>query len=75
MRQNRQHVPAGGAISVELLLRNLPGAVYRCDGAARSRFTFVSDGVHTLTGYPASAFKGAGGRSYASIVHVQDRRH
>jgi diguanylate cyclase (GGDEF)-like protein/PAS domain S-box-containing protein len=64
--------PAPAAVSLDLLLRNLPGAVYRCDGATRCRFAFVSDGVHKLTGYDATAFTGSRGRTYASIVHPED---
>jgi diguanylate cyclase (GGDEF)-like protein/PAS domain S-box-containing protein len=79
MNRDRQQGVVDGAprprapISVDLLLRNLPGAVYRCDGALRARFAFVSDGVRKLTGYPATAFTGRNGRTYASIVHAQDR--
>ncbi|WP_332876947.1 putative bifunctional diguanylate cyclase/phosphodiesterase [Massilia sp. S19_KUP03_FR1] len=72
-RQNAVSDGAQAAISLDLLLRNLPGAVYRCNGADRSRFAFVSDGVHKLTGYGASAFTGSPARRYASIVHPEDR--
>jgi len=79
MTQARQNALNAGAplrcrpISLDLLLRNLPGAVYRCEGSARSRFAFVSEGVRKLTGYGVTAFCGAHARSYASIVHAQDR--
>jgi len=79
MTQERQNAVTDGAtrpraaISLDLLLRNLPGAVYRCDGAIRARFAFVSEGVRKLTGYAASAFTGKNARTYASIVHAQDR--
>jgi diguanylate cyclase (GGDEF)-like protein/PAS domain S-box-containing protein len=65
--------PAHAAVSLDLLLRNLPGAVYRCNGAIRSRFTFVSDGVQKLTGYGAKAFTGAHARTFASLIHPEDR--
>lgn len=70
-RDGAQSAPA--PISLNVLLRNLPGAVYRCDGATHTRFAFVSDGVRKLTGYPATAFTGANARSYTSIVHAHDR--
>jgi diguanylate cyclase (GGDEF)-like protein/PAS domain S-box-containing protein len=74
MMQDRQNtLQDSAAVSLDLLLRNLPGAVYRCDGTARTRFAFVSDGVRKLTGYPAADFNGSTGRSYTSIVHAQDR--
>ena len=77
MSQERSHaIPQGvarAALSIDLLLRNLPGAVYRCHGAERARFAFVSDGVRKLCGYTAAAFHGASGRAYGTIVHTQDR--
>jgi diguanylate cyclase (GGDEF)-like protein/PAS domain S-box-containing protein len=65
--------PRCAAVSLDLLLRNLPGAVYRCEGNARTRFSFVSEGVRKLTGYTVAAFCGSHARSYASLVHAQDR--
>jgi PAS domain S-box-containing protein len=79
MTQERQNAVSDGAprarasISLAILLRNLPGAAYHCDGPLRARFAFVSDGVRKLTGYPASAFTGKHARTYDSIVHPHDR--
>jgi len=79
MSQSRQNAvtdgaaPAQAALSLELLLRNLPGAVYRCNGASRARFDYVGAGVHKVTGYGARAFTGSHARTYASIVHPEDR--
>jgi diguanylate cyclase (GGDEF)-like protein/PAS domain S-box-containing protein len=79
MTQERQNAVTDGAprarasISLAILLRNLPGAAYRCDGSLRDRFAFVSDGVRKLSGYPASAFTGKHARTYDSIVHPHDR--
>jgi diguanylate cyclase (GGDEF)-like protein/PAS domain S-box-containing protein len=38
------------------LVKNIPGAVYRCEAVPPYRDEFVSDAVLELTGHPASAF-------------------
>jgi diguanylate cyclase (GGDEF)-like protein/PAS domain S-box-containing protein len=72
-RPASSHSAARAAISIDLLLRNVPGAVYRCDGATRGRFAFISDGVHKLTGYKPAAFTGAHARTFTTLVHAADR--
>ena len=54
------------------LVANVPGVVFRAsDDAAQTTF-FVSEGIETLTGYPASDFIANKKRSYASIIHPED---
>jgi len=61
------------ALSLDLLLSNLPGAVYRCLNDPEWTMEFISAGVERLTGYPAAAFIGAHPLSYASLIHSDDR--
>ena len=61
------------ALSLELLLQNLPGVAYRCRYDADWTMEFVSDGVEKLTGYPAAAFLARSGLNFASLIHPDDR--
>ena len=61
------------ALSLELLLRNLPGAAYRCLNDGDWTMEFVSDGIERLTGYPATAFMARPGLHYADIIFPEDR--
>jgi diguanylate cyclase (GGDEF)-like protein/PAS domain S-box-containing protein len=60
-------------LSLDLLLSNLPGVVYRCLNDPTWTMIFLSAGVETLTGYPPSAFTGDHAMSYASLIHPDDR--
>jgi len=61
----------------EALLRSMvdsiPGALYR--GACDRDWTmhWLSDEVETITGYPASDFIGNSVRTFASVIHPDDR--
>ena len=61
------------ALSLDLLLSNLPGVVYRCLNDASWTMEFLSAGIEQLTGYPVTAFSGAHAMSYASLIHPDDR--
>ena len=61
-------------ISLELLLGNLPGAVYRCLNDERWTMEFVSAGIEKLTGYPPSAFTARSAFTFASIIRPSDRQ-
>jgi PAS domain S-box-containing protein len=55
------------------LVANIPGAVYRCACDPDWTMQFLSDTIEDLSGYPAADFLGNRVRSYASIIHPQDR--
>jgi diguanylate cyclase (GGDEF)-like protein/PAS domain S-box-containing protein len=59
--------------SLEHLLRNLPGAAYRCRNDGDWTMEFVSAGVETLTGFPADAFLARPRLSFAGLIHPDDR--
>lgn len=54
------------------LVDSLPGAVYRCLNDAHWTMSYLSDGISSITGYPASDFVDNRQRSYASIIHPDD---
>ena len=62
------------------LVANIPGAVYRCtcdcrspDGPLTRTMVFLSEAVQEISGYPSSDFLNDCVRSFASIIHPQDR--
>ena len=55
------------------LVNNIPGMTYRCRLDADWTMLFVSDAVEELLGYPASDFIDNRVRSFASVIHPDDR--
>src|SRR3990170_1777970 len=58
---------------LESLVANVPAAIYRCAFKHDWEMEFMSDGIETITGYPASQFIGNEARSYVSVIHPDDR--
>jgi len=55
------------------LVTNIPGVVYRCELDPDWTVRYISEAIEDLAGYPASDFIEAA-RSYASIIHPDDRQ-
>jgi PAS domain S-box-containing protein len=55
------------------LVSNIPGAVYRCTLDPEGTMHFISDAIEEICGYPASNFIENSVRTYASIIHPDDR--
>jgi PAS domain S-box-containing protein len=55
------------------LVNNLPGVAYRCLYDEYWTMLFFSEGVERLTGYPMTDFINNSARSYASVIHPEDR--
>ena len=55
------------------LVANVPGAIYRCAPDVSWTMAVMSDAVAEITGHPASDFIGNAVRSYASVIHEDDR--
>ncbi|ABX07825.1 putative PAS/PAC sensor protein (plasmid) [Herpetosiphon aurantiacus DSM 785] len=55
------------------LMQSLPGVVYRCSPDINWGVTILSDGIETLTGYPASDFLHNTIRPFVSCIDPLDR--
>jgi PAS domain S-box-containing protein len=58
---------------VRSLLRNVPGAVYRCDVDAAFTMRLLGDEMERISGYPARDFIANADRTFESIIHPDDR--
>src|SRR5215210_1705118 len=56
------------------LLLNIPGAMYRCAAKSDWDMEFISDNIESMSGYPASDFIGSSVRTFASLIHPDDRK-
>jgi diguanylate cyclase (GGDEF)-like protein/PAS domain S-box-containing protein len=56
------------------LLLNIPGAMYRCAARSNWDMDFISDNIEAISGYPASDFIGSRVRTFASVIHPEDRQ-
>ncbi len=64
--------PLASALSYKTLLLNLPGIVYRCKNDADWTMLILNEGIELITGYSRLEFLD-GKRSYASLIHPEDR--
>jgi diguanylate cyclase (GGDEF)-like protein/PAS domain S-box-containing protein len=58
---------------LELLLQNVPGAVYRCRNDGHCTVEYISSGIEGLTGYPFTAFMPPHGLKFSNIILPEDR--
>ena len=69
---------AGGASSFQpgepfrVLLDHLPGAVYRCEVEAPWTMDFISEGIASITGIPASEYLQGRFRRFSDAIHPDD---
>ncbi|HIF51887.1 MAG TPA: PAS domain S-box protein, partial [Thiotrichaceae bacterium] len=56
------------------LVGNVPGVTYRCACDEHWTMEFISDNVELLSGYPVTDFLQNTVRTYASIIHDDDRQ-
>jgi len=55
------------------LVSNIPGIVYRCANDSDWTMHYISEEIKQVSDYPASDFINNAVRSYASIIHPDDR--
>ena len=55
------------------MVSNIPGAIYRCKNDLDWTMEFISYEIREISGYPASDFIQNKTRSFASIIHPDDR--
>ncbi len=55
------------------MIQNIPGAVYHCANDPEWTMYYISPAIETISGYPCSEFIENRVRSYASIIHPDDR--
>ena len=57
---------------IESVASRLNGFFYRCQNDAGYTMLFMTDGIDTMTGYPASDFINNRVRTFTSVVHPKD---
>jgi PAS domain S-box-containing protein len=73
-REGLAHTALGGSEEkFRTLVANVPGAVYRCGADPPWTMAFCSDEIQKITGFPASDFIGNSRRTFASVIHDDDR--
>ncbi|MDQ3647526.1 MAG: PAS domain-containing protein [Actinomycetota bacterium] len=55
------------------LMANVPGAIYRCAPDRDWTMELISDEIERISGYPPGDFIDSAVRSFASIIHPEDR--
>jgi diguanylate cyclase (GGDEF)-like protein/PAS domain S-box-containing protein len=58
---------------LEALISNVPGAIYRCSPESDWAMQFLSDEIEAISGHPAAEFIGSSVRTFASVIHPDDR--
>jgi len=66
-------LPSPGLDLLDSLARRFPGVLYRCSADEHWTMSYLSPGIEALSGFPAEAFVGNRERSYASLIHPEDR--
>jgi PAS domain S-box-containing protein len=55
------------------LVANIPGALYRCACDEHWTMELLSDEIEEISGYPATDFVDSAVRTFASVIHPDDR--
>ena len=55
------------------LVANVPGAIYRCACDEHWTMLWLSDEIEEISGYAAADFIGSRVRTFASVIHADDR--
>ena len=60
-------------LELAALVANVPGAIYRCAIDDDWTMAVISDEIGRISGYPASDFIRSARRTFASVIHPDDR--
>jgi len=63
----------GRDVELAALVANVPGAIYRCALDSDWTMSVISDEIERISGYPPSDFVQNNVRTFASIIHPDDR--
>ncbi len=63
----------GGDVELAALVANVPGAIYRCALDADWTMSVISAEIERISGYSPSDFILSSSRTFASIIHTDDR--
>ncbi len=63
------------ACTYETILANIPGAAYRCLPDKDWTMLYITGNIEDLSGHPSGDFLNNKVRSYASIIHPEDREY
>jgi diguanylate cyclase (GGDEF)-like protein/PAS domain S-box-containing protein len=58
---------------MEALISNVPGAIYRCSPSVDWAMEYISDEIQVISGYPAEDLIENRARTFASLIHPDDR--
>ncbi len=58
---------------MRMIFGAVPGVIYRCQCDSEWTMDWISDGILELVGYPSTDFVGNSVRSFASVIHPEDR--
>lgn len=58
---------------LRVLIANVPGAIYRCANDQDWTMELISDDIERISGYPPTDFIGSSCRTFASVIHPDDR--
>jgi len=61
------------AIDLAAIFEAVPGVIYRCQLDSAWTMDWISEGIQELSGCPVSDFVGNAERTFASVIHDEDR--
>ncbi|MHA1423696.1 MAG: PAS domain S-box protein [Candidatus Thorarchaeota archaeon] len=74
-RKRAENASVERELEYQSLVSNIPGAVYHCACDKYWTMFFLTDTIEEISGYPASDFILNHNRSFASIIHPDDRQY
>ncbi len=73
-RKQAEQTLSESEVRFRTLVANIPGAIYRCAVDREWTMSYLSNVIESIVGYPATEFIANHTRSYASVIHPDDRQ-